>query len=138
MAIDADLNAGLMTPTKRKRAPHRVRDRGRFLRLDGRLVQVREGDAIAGLLILFDQHRRRADPRRGQPRIAIGAAAQTYILLAIGDALVAQLPSLMLSIAAAGSSPASPQPQDLAGQIGTQFGIPRTWTPVAVILACSA
>jgi flagellar biosynthesis protein FlhA len=66
--------------------------------------------------------------------MTIGAAAHNYILLAIGDALVAQLPSLMLSIAAAAIVTRVTSSQDLAGQIGTQFGSARTWTPVAGIL----
>jgi flagellar biosynthesis protein FlhA len=67
--------------------------------------------------------------------MAIGDAAQTYVLLAIGDALVAQLPSLMLSIAAAAIVTRVASTYDLAGQIGSQFGSYKTWMPVAVILA---
>ncbi|MEX6834085.1 FHIPEP family type III secretion protein, partial [Pseudomonas aeruginosa] len=67
--------------------------------------------------------------------MTIADAAHNYILLAIGDALVAQLPSLMLSIAAASIVTRVTSDKDLAGQIGGQFGSPRTWTPVAVILA---
>ncbi len=67
--------------------------------------------------------------------MSIGDAAHNYVLLAIGDALVAQLPSLMLSIAAAAIVTRVNSKLDLAGQIGSQFGSHRTWTPVAVILA---
>jgi flagellar biosynthesis protein FlhA len=55
-------------------------------------------------------------------------------MLAIGDALVAQLPALMLSIAAAAIVTRVNSKHDLAGQIGSQFGSHKTWTPVAVIL----
>src|SRR3546814_12230782 len=67
--------------------------------------------------------------------MAVGDAARAYLLLAIGDALVAQIPALMLSIAAAAIVTRVASSHDLAGQIGSQFGSARTWTPVAVILA---
>jgi flagellar biosynthesis protein FlhA len=66
--------------------------------------------------------------------MGIADAAKTYILLAIGDALVAQLPSLMLSIAAAAIVTRVSSDKDLAGQIGSQFGASKTWIPVAAIL----
>ena len=58
-------------------------------------------------------------------------------LLAIGDALVAQIPALLLSIAAAAIVTRVTSPLDLAGQIGSQFGSARTWTPVAAILGAA-
>jgi flagellar biosynthesis protein FlhA len=62
-------------------------------------------------------------------------AAQRYVTLAVGDALVAQVPSLLLSIAAAVIVTRVSDTRDLAGQIGGQFAAPGTWLPVAVILA---
>ena len=122
MAIDADLNAGLITPDEAKARRVEVVDRSRFLRLDGRFVQVREGrcdrrpadpgvNIIGGLILGPVSH-----------GMSVGDAAQTYILLAIGDALVAQLPALMLSIAAAAIVTRVTSSKDLAGQIGSQFG----------------
>jgi flagellar biosynthesis protein FlhA len=67
--------------------------------------------------------------------MAVGEAAESYILLAIGDALVAQLPGLMLSIAAAAIVTRVTSDRDLSGQIGSQFASHKTWTPVAGILA---
>ncbi|HZV10447.1 MAG TPA: FHIPEP family type III secretion protein, partial [Novosphingobium sp.] len=61
-------------------------------------------------------------------------AASRYISLAIGDALVAQVPALLLSIAAAVIVTRVSDSRDLAGQIGGQFADPRTWLPVAMIL----
>jgi flagellar biosynthesis protein FlhA len=61
-------------------------------------------------------------------------AASRYITLAVGDALVAQVPSLLLSIAAAVIVTRVSDARDLAGQIGGQFAAPGTWLPVAVIL----
>src|SRR3546814_13323344 len=67
--------------------------------------------------------------------MAVGDAARAYLLLAIGDALVAQIPALMLSIAAAAIVTRVASSHDLAGQIGSQFGSARPWTPGAVILS---
>jgi flagellar biosynthesis protein FlhA len=93
-----------------------------------------KGDAVAGLLILFANIIGGLILGPVSHGMSVGAAAHNYILLAIGDALVAQLPSLMLSIAAAAIVTRVTSSQDLAGQIGTQFGSARTWTPVAGIL----
>ena len=134
MAIDADLNAGLITPDEaRARRIETATEADFYGAMDGSSKFVK-GDAIAGLLILgvniigglilgVVSH--------GMP---VGAAAQTYILLAIGDALVAQIPSLMLSIAAAAIVTRVTSSQDLTGQIGSQFGSSRVWIPVAGIL----
>ena len=68
MAIDADLNAGLMTPEEAKLRRQEVATEADFYgSMDGASKFVK-GDAVAGVLILVDQHRRRADPRRRQPR----------------------------------------------------------------------
>src|SRR3546814_15951194 len=62
-------------------------------------------------------------------------AGSNYILLAIGDGLVAQVPALMLSIAAAVIVTRVSSPLDLTGQMSSQFGSAAAWTPVAAILA---
>ena len=135
MAIDADLNAGLMTPDEAKARRVEVATEADFYgAMDGSSKFVK-GDAIAALLILA------ANVVGGlilgplSHGMGVADAAKTYILLAIGDALVAQLPSLMLSIAAAAIVTRVASDKDLAGQIGSQFGASRTWTPVAGILA---
>jgi len=56
------------------------------------------------------------------------------VLLAVGDALVAQVPALLLSIAAAAIVTRVASPMDLSGQIGSQFGNPKAWIPVTAIL----
>ena len=66
--------------------------------------------------------------------LALGDAARIYITLAIGDALVAQIPALLLSVAAAAIVTRVSSPFDLNGQIGSQFGHAKAWGPVAVIL----
>ncbi|MBS0480872.1 MAG: FHIPEP family type III secretion protein, partial [Proteobacteria bacterium] len=66
--------------------------------------------------------------------LSAGDAAQKYVTLAVGDALVAQVPALLLSIAAAVIVTRVADARDLAGQIGGQLGNPATWLPVGVIL----
>jgi len=134
MAIDADLNAGLITPDEAKARRIEVSTEADFYgSMDGSSKFVK-GDAVAGLLILFANIIGGLILGPVSHGMTIGAAAHNYILLAIGDALVAQLPSLMLSIAAAAIVTRVTSSQDLAGQIGSQFGSARTWTPVAGIL----
>ncbi|WP_375429598.1 FHIPEP family type III secretion protein, partial [uncultured Sphingomonas sp.] len=94
-----------------------------------------KGDAVAAMLILAANVIGGLILGPVSHGLTIGEAARAYILLAIGDALVAQLPALMLSIAAAAIVTRVSSDKDLAGQIGSQFGSPRTWTPVAGILA---
>jgi flagellar biosynthesis protein FlhA len=134
MAIDADLNAGLITPDEAKARRMEVSTEADFYgSMDGSSKFVK-GDAVAGLLILFANIAGGLILGPVSHGMSIGDAAHTYVLLAIGDALVAQIPSLLLSIAAAAIVTRVTSSQDLAGQIGGQFASARTWTPVAIIL----
>ncbi|WP_410482821.1 flagellar biosynthesis protein FlhA [Sphingomonas sp. A2-49] len=134
MAIDADLNAGLITPEDAKKRRVEVATEADFYgSMDGSSKFVK-GDAVAAMLILAANVIGGLILGPVSHGMTIAAAAKSYILLAIGDALVAQLPSLMLSIAAAAIVTRVSSDKDLAGQIGGQFGSPRTWTPVAIIL----
>jgi flagellar biosynthesis protein FlhA len=135
MAIDADLNAGLITPDEAKARRIEVATEADFYgSMDGSSKFVK-GDAVAGLLILFANIIGGLILGPVSHGMSLSDAAHDYVLLAIGDALVAQLPSLMLSIAAAAIVTRVTSHHDLAGQIGSQFGSARTWTPVACILA---
>jgi len=135
MAIDADLNAGLITPDEAKARRVEVSTEADFYgSMDGSSKFVK-GDAIAGLLILAANIIGGLILGPLSHGMTISDAAHNYVLLAIGDALVAQIPSLMLSIAAATIVTRVTSSQDLSGQIGSQFGSPRTWVPVAAILA---
>ena len=135
MAIDADLNAGLIAPDEAKARRVEVSTEADFYgSMDGSSKFVK-GDAVAAMLILAANIIGGLILGPVSHGMSIADAAHNYILLAIGDALVAQLPSLMLSIAAASIVTRVTSDKDLAGQIGGQFGSPRTWTPVAVILA---
>ena len=134
MAIDADLNAGLITPDEAKARRVEVSTEADFYgAMDGSSKFVK-GDAVAALLILAANVVGGLILGPVSHGMAVGVAAKTYVLLAIGDALVAQLPSLMLSIAAAAIVTRVASDKDLAGQIGTQYGASRTWLPVAGIL----
>ncbi len=135
MAIDADLNAGLITPDEARARRTEVGTEADFYgAMDGSSKFVK-GDAIAGLLILAINIVGGLILGVVSHNMAVGEAAETYILLAVGDALVAQVPGLMLSIAAAAIVTRVTSSQDLAGQIGSQFASHKTWMPVAVILA---
>ncbi|WP_174292621.1 flagellar biosynthesis protein FlhA [Sphingomonas bacterium] len=134
MAIDADLNAGLITPAEAKARRIEVSTEADFYgSMDGSSKFVK-GDAIAALMILAANVIGGLILGPVSHGLSIADAAHNYLLLAIGDALVAQLPSLMLSIAAAAIVTRVNSEQDLAGQIGGQFGASRTWIPVAAIL----
>jgi len=140
MAIDADLNAGLITPDDARAKRIETGAEADFYgAMDGSSKFVK-GDAVAGLLILAINIVGGLILGVVSHQMAVGQAAQTYVLLAIGDALVAQVPSLLLSIAAAAivTRVTSTSSQDLAGQIGTQFASHRTWAPVAGILGLLA
>jgi flagellar biosynthesis protein FlhA len=134
MAIDADLNAGLVTPDEAKVRRQEVATEADFYgSMDGASKFVK-GDAVAGLLILFVNIFGGLLLGIVSHGLTIAAAAQAYIILAIGDALVAQVPALLLSIAAASIVTRVSSPLDLTGQISSQFGQARAWGPVAIIL----
>ena len=134
MAIDADLAAGLLTADEAKARRREVSTEADFHgSMDGSSKFVK-GDAIAALLILGVNIIAGFCLGMISHGLSAGEAAQTYITLAIGDALVAQVPSLLLSIAAAVIVTRVADTRDLAGQIGGQFADPGTWLPVAVVL----
>jgi flagellar biosynthesis protein FlhA len=135
MAIDADLNAGLLTPEEAKLRRQEVATEADFYgSMDGASKFVK-GDAVAGVLILVINILGGLVLGTLSHGLSLGEAAQTYVLLAIGDALVAQVPALLLSIAAASVVTRVSSPLDLSGQIASQFGSSRAWMPVAAILA---
>lgn len=134
MAIDADLNAGLMTPEEAKARRQEVATEADFYgSMDGASKFVK-GDAVAGVLILIINIIGGLVLGVVSHGLTVGEAAETYILLAIGDALVASVPALLLSIAAASIVTRVSSPMDLSGQIVSQFGSSRAWVPVAGIL----
>ncbi|MDX1301077.1 flagellar biosynthesis protein FlhA [Photobacterium sp.] len=101
MAIDADLNAGLIDQNTAKQRRRDVANEADFYgSMDGASKFVR-GDAIAGLLILFINIIGGISIGVFEHGLAISEAFKTYALLTIGDGLVAQIPSLLLATSAA-------------------------------------
>ena len=100
MAIDADLNAGLIDEDAGPPAPRRGHRRGRLLRRDGRRLEVRQGRRDRRHRHHADQPDRRLRDRR-DPAAACRSAtpSRTYSLLTVGDGLVSQIPALLISIA---------------------------------------
>ena len=101
MAIDADLNAGLIDQEQARTRRFEVTKEADFYgSMDGASKFVK-GDAIAGILILFINIIGGLAIGMAQFDLSFGNAIEIYTLLTIGDGLVAQIPSLLLSIAAA-------------------------------------
>nr|WP_194096945.1 flagellar biosynthesis protein FlhA [Marivivens aquimaris] len=135
MAIDADLNAGLLTPEEAKRRRTDVAAEADFYgAMDGASKFVK-GDAIAGILILAINVIGGILIGTIQHSLSAGEAAQTYILLSIGDGLVAQIPSLLLSIATAVIVTRVSSSHDMGKLIGKQMNLRRAWVPVAGVMA---
>ncbi|MGD8976401.1 MAG: flagellar biosynthesis protein FlhA, partial [Gammaproteobacteria bacterium] len=135
MAIDADLNAGILTQEEAAERRAEVRAEADFYgSMDGASKFVR-GDAIAGILILFINIVGGLAVGVGQHDMAFGEAARTYTLLTIGDGLVAQIPSLLLSTAVAIIVTRMSRSQNMGDQIVSQlFGDPRVLAVAAGVL----
>ena len=134
MAIDADLNAGLIAPEEAKARRSEVATEADFYgSMDGASKFVK-GDAVAGILILAVNIIGGIVLGTTMHDLPFSEAASTYSMLAIGDALVAQVPALILSIAAAAIVTRVSSSKNLPDQITSQFGSGAAWVPVAVIL----
>jgi flagellar biosynthesis protein FlhA len=127
MAIDADLNAGLIKQEEARQRRAEVRAEADFYgSMDGASRFVR-GDAIAGILILFINMIGGLGIGVLGHGLAIADAARTYTLLTIGDGLVAQIPSLLLSTSVAVIVTRMSGKQDMGGELSRQLlGHPRT------------
>jgi flagellar biosynthesis protein FlhA len=100
MAIDADLSSGLIDEKEAKRRRKEVEQESTFFgAMDGASKFVR-GDAVAGLIITFINAIGGILIGVLQHGMAPGAAANSYIVLTVGDGLVTQVPALVISIAA--------------------------------------
>ncbi|SDA91686.1 flagellar biosynthesis protein FlhA [Pseudomonas sp. NFACC15-1] len=136
MAIDADLNAGLIDQSQAKLRRLEVAQEAEFYgSMDGASKFVR-GDAIAGLLILFINLIGGMAVGIFQHNMSFGDAGRVYALLTIGDGLVAQLPSLLLSTAAAIMVTRASGSEDMGKQIGRQmFASPKALAVAAGLMA---
>jgi flagellar biosynthesis protein FlhA len=135
MAIDADLNAGLIGEDEaRKRRANVALEADFFGSMDGASKFVR-GDAVAGILILFINIIGGLIVGVLQHDMSAGDAAKTYTLLTIGDGLVAQIPALIISTAAGLVVTRVATEQDIGQQLATQlFGNPMVLALTAGIL----
>ena len=134
MAIDADLNAGLLTSEEAKQRREDIAKEADFYgSMDGASKFVK-GDAIAGILILLINIIGGLIIGIAQHNLPVSTAAENYIILSVGDGLVAQIPSLLLAIATAIIVTRVSTSQDLSKQIGSQIGVKQAWLPSACVL----
>ena len=134
MAIDADLNAGILTAEEATfRRGEVAREADFHGAMDGASKFVK-GDAVAGILILAINIIGGVSIGLLQHDLTLADAAQFYVVLSVGDGLVAQIPSLLLSIATAIIVTRVSASQAMAEHIGEEIGIPRAWYPVAVVI----
>jgi flagellar biosynthesis protein FlhA len=135
MAIDADLNAGLITQDEARARRESVGQEADFYgAMDGASKFVR-GDAVAGILILLINIVGGLLVGAIQHGLPLRQAVENYTLLTIGDGLVAQIPALLLSTAAAIIVTRVSSAQDMGQQIVSQlFGSTRALAVTAAII----
>src|SRR5215475_9997849 len=135
MAIDAYLNAGLITQDEARARRLEVRSEADFYgSMDGASKFVR-GDAIAGILILFINIIDGLAIGTIEHGLAVADAGKTYTLLTIGDGLVTQIPALLLSTAVALLVTRVSRATDMGGEMTKQlFGNPRALAVAAGLL----
>ncbi len=135
MAIDADLNSGLISQEEALRRREDIsREADFYGSMDGASKFVR-GDAIAGVLIIFINIIGGLAVGIGQHNLSFSVATQNYLLLSIGDGLVAQIPSLLLSTATAIIVTRVSASQNMGDTVVNQvFSDKRVWTVTAAII----
>lgn len=135
MAIDADLNAGLISQDVALQRREDVAKEADFYgAMDGASKFVR-GDAVAGILILLINIIGGFSVGMLQHDLSAAEAANNYILLTVGDGLVAQIPSLLLSTAAAIIVTRVSDAQDMGREVISQlFGNPKTLYVTATLI----
>jgi len=135
MAIDADLNSGLINQDEARTRRLEVRSEADFYgAMDGASKFVR-GDALAGILILFINMVGGLAIGTIGHGMGFSAAARTYTLLTIGDGLAAQLPALLLSTSVAIIVTRMSRSQDVGGELRRQlFGNARSLSVAAALL----
>ena len=134
MAIDADLNAGVLTPEEATERRSEVSKEADFYgSMDGASKFVK-GDAIAGILILAINVLGGLIIGIAQHNLSITQAAENYILLSIGDGLVAQIPSLLLSIATAIIVTRVSSSENMSEHITRQVNLSAAWLPTSLVM----
>ena len=134
MAIDADLNAGVLTPEEATERRSDVSKEADFYgSMDGASKFVK-GDAIAGILILAINVIGGLIIGIAQHNLSVTQAAENYILLSIGDGLVAQIPSLLLSIATAIIVTRVSSSENMSEHISRQVNLSAAWLPTSLVM----
>lgn len=136
MAIDADLNAGLIGEDEARERRADISQESEFYgAMDGASKYVR-GDAIAGILVIVINIIGGLIVGMAQHDLSFADSVKNYTLLAIGDGLVAQIPSLVISVSAGVVVSRVANNDDIGGQIITQlFSNPKVMYTTAVIIA---
>ena len=139
MAIDADLNAGLIDEAQAKQRRQEVSQEADFYgSMDGASKFVR-GDAIAGILITAINIIGGIIIGVAQQGMSFGEATETFTLLTVGDGLVAQIPAIIVSVAAGIIATRNTNDTGLSEQLGKQFSVqPKALYVVAGILVLFA
>lgn len=134
MAIDADLNAGFITPEQAKARREEIGRESEFYgSMDGASKFVK-GDAVAGIIILFINIIGGLFIGMIQHDLEFGQAVEIYTLLTIGDGLVAQIPGLLLSIGTAIVVTRQNTDQEMGKQFSTQLGVEKVMYVAGSIL----
>jgi flagellar biosynthesis protein FlhA len=135
MAIDADLNAGMIGEAEARKRRTEVGQEAEFYgAMDGASKYVR-GDAVAGIIITIINIVGGVGIGMLQHNLAFSKAIDTYLLLAIGDGLVAQIPSLIISLAAGAVVSRVASDQDIGSQLANQvFMRPEVLYITAIII----
>ncbi len=141
MSIDSDLRSGVIDQAEARRQRHRLGQESHLYgAMDGAMKFVR-GDAIAGLVVIVVNLIGGLAIGTMQHALSLAEAAQTYSLLTVGDGLVAQIPALLMSVAAGTvvTRVSSTERRDLGTEISGQLlKQPRALTLGAVIMLALA
>jgi flagellar biosynthesis protein FlhA len=134
MAIDADLGAGILSSEEAKEKRQSIEKEADFYgAMDGASKFVK-GDAIAAILILIINVVGGLIIGTTQHDLSFTNAAENYVILSVGDGLVAQIPSLLLAMATAVIVTRISSDFDLSEQISQEVGMTKAWFPAAGVL----
>ena len=134
MAIDADMSAGLITnEVAKQRREDIARESDFYGSMDGASKFVK-GDAVAGIIILLINIVGGLVIGTLSHGLPLAEAADFYVRLTVGDGLVAQIPSILLSLATAIIITRVSEKQELDREMASQISLPKAWIPVTGIM----
>ncbi|MCI8922902.1 MAG: flagellar biosynthesis protein FlhA [Lachnospiraceae bacterium] len=136
MAIDADLNTGAITDAEAKARRDKIQEEANFFgSMDGAVKYVK-GDAIAGLIITFVNIVGGIAMGVLRQNMEFSAALNKYVILTIGDGLVSQIPSLLISLSTGILVTKGSKDADFGSVLIRQlFGIPKVLYIVGTVIA---